>query len=321
MDQKLLDLFPLTPQSVPLPSHTTTNTTTKSDKEEFVGGDIDTTAPTFSRPKQHMLSLTPLKAHRILEMLPEAEAKLILSSLSPEIAKELLVSLSLEFAEVLVRRHSLSLINSDSTSTSQAVKEAKSCEVVHGGGRGDSSFSNSVLLVSQGAIDGSDSGKNVERRGGYGGPRTGSCGGDETRNLRLYELRSRTGHRNEYKREGSGQGNWGSQTDEISQVTEEFSVEGKKNLDAKKPSGEEDAGPGTKYKAGNVTEEKDPEFESLSSKEFLKPAPGEIYYGPTGRGRGRGFRGGSSSGSSGMSSYEKAPVIEDPSQFPTLGGK
>ncbi|XP_074382585.1 RGG repeats nuclear RNA binding protein A-like isoform X2 [Apium graveolens] len=151
-----------------------------------------------------------------------------------------------------------------------SVKEAKSCEVVHGGGRGDSSFSNSVLLVSQGAIDGSDSGKNVERRGGYGGPRTGSCGGDETRNLRLYELRSRTGHRNEYKREGSGQGNWGSQTDEISQVTEEFSVEGKKNLDAKKPSGEEDAGPGTKYKAGNVTEEKDPEFEIVTQEEFKK---------------------------------------------------
>ncbi|KAL8119332.1 RGG repeats nuclear RNA binding protein A-like [Apium graveolens] len=301
----------------------------------------------------------------------------------------------------------------------QAVKEAKS-EGVRGGGRGggrgygrrggggynrdfagnDSSFSNSGLGGSRGAIDGSDSSRTVERRGIYGGPRSGFRGGrhggeegNETPNRRVFERRSGTGHGYEYKREGSGQGNWGSPTDEISQVTEEFSVEGGKSVDAKKPSGEEGAEDGTKYKAENETEEKEPEnkemtleeyekvleekrkaleslktearkvemdkelasMQQLSNKksndeifaklgsdkdkrkdnaekeervkksfsinEFLKPAEGETYYSSGGRGRGRGFRGGSFSGSSGMSSYEKAPAIEDPSQFPTLGGK
>lgn len=63
----------------------------------------------------------------------------------------------------------------------------------------------------------------------------------------------------------------------------------------------------------------------MSINEFLKPSEGETYYSAGGRGRGRGrgrvFRGGILGGSSGMSSYEKAPAIEDPSQFPTLGGK
>jgi len=63
----------------------------------------------------------------------------------------------------------------------------------------------------------------------------------------------------------------------------------------------------------------------------LKPAEGERYYGSgsRGRGRGRGARGfgnrdGMSSGfgnrGDGMSSVP-APSIEDPGQFPTLGGK
>jgi len=62
----------------------------------------------------------------------------------------------------------------------------------------------------------------------------------------------------------------------------------------------------------------------------LKPAEGERYYGSgsRGRGRGRGARGfgnrdGMSSGfgnRDGMSSVP-APSIEDPGQFPTLGGK
>ncbi|CAL9096399.1 unnamed protein product [Musa acuminata var. zebrina] len=64
---------------------------------------------------------------------------------------------------------------------------------------------------------------------------------------------------------------------------------------------------------------------SLSINEFLKPAEGGRYYGPSGRGRGRGrgdrgpFRG---SYGSGVSSFmAAAPSIEDPGQFPTLGGK
>lgn len=42
-----------------------------------------------------------------------------------------------------------------------------------------------------------------------------------------------------------------------SRVTEEISVEGERSLDAKKPSGEEDAGDGNKDKAENDSEEKD----------------------------------------------------------------
>ncbi|XP_058067817.1 RGG repeats nuclear RNA binding protein A-like [Magnolia sinica] len=64
---------------------------------------------------------------------------------------------------------------------------------------------------------------------------------------------------------------------------------------------------------------------SLSINEFLKPAEGESYYSPGGRGRGRGrgdrrpFRGGFASGSS--TSVPAAPSIEDQGEFPTLGGK
>lgn len=62
-------------------------------------------------------------------------------------------------------------------------------------------------------------------------------------------------------------------------------------------------------------------LQSLSINEFLKPGEGEEYYKPGGRGRGRGrgsFRGGF--GGSNTSSHA-APAIEDPGQFPTLGGK
>ncbi|KAH7686397.1 plasminogen activator inhibitor 1 RNA-binding protein [Dioscorea alata] len=65
---------------------------------------------------------------------------------------------------------------------------------------------------------------------------------------------------------------------------------------------------------------------SVSISEFLKPAEGERYYSPGGRGRGRGrggdrgsYRGGFSHG--GTSAPAAAPSIEDPGQFPTLGGK
>ncbi|KAF8406917.1 hypothetical protein HHK36_006038 [Tetracentron sinense] len=63
---------------------------------------------------------------------------------------------------------------------------------------------------------------------------------------------------------------------------------------------------------------------SVRITEFLKPAEGERYYGAGGRGRGRGrgdhrqFRGGFGGGNT---SSPAAPSIEDPGQFPTLGGK
>lgn len=59
--------------------------------------------------------------------------------------------------------------------------------------------------------------------------------------------------------------------------------------------------------------------------EFLKPAEGERYYNTSGRGRGRGRGGGRGGGGGGYSgnagSNVSAPSIEDPGQFPTLGGK
>lgn len=58
----------------------------------------------------------------------------------------------------------------------------------------------------------------------------------------------------------------------------------------------------------------------MSINEFLKPADGEKHYNPgRGRGRGRGPRGGYGGGFE--SSNARAPAIEDPGQFPTLGGK
>lgn len=57
---------------------------------------------------------------------------------------------------------------------------------------------------------------------------------------------------------------------------------------------------------------------AVSINEFLKPAEGERYYGGRGRGRGRGGRG--YSGGNSVDNVE-APAIEDPGQFPSLGGK
>lgn len=57
----------------------------------------------------------------------------------------------------------------------------------------------------------------------------------------------------------------------------------------------------------------------MSINEFLKPAEGERYYpGGRGRGRGRGSRGGYGGG---YTRDVAAPSIEDPGQFPSLGGK
>ncbi|KAK8453064.1 hypothetical protein SEVIR_5G223200v4 [Setaria viridis] len=64
---------------------------------------------------------------------------------------------------------------------------------------------------------------------------------------------------------------------------------------------------------------------SVSINEFLKPAEGERYYSPggrgRGRGRGRGDRGGFRSGYSPREPAALAPAIQDQAQFPSLGGK
>ncbi|XWS77329.1 hypothetical protein CRYUN_Cryun01aG0251600 [Craigia yunnanensis] len=59
---------------------------------------------------------------------------------------------------------------------------------------------------------------------------------------------------------------------------------------------------------------------SVSINEFLKLAEGERYYNPSGRGRGHG-RGSRGFGGGSIASNVAAPSIEDPGQFPILGGK
>ncbi|XVF73532.1 hypothetical protein PTKIN_Ptkin12aG0209200 [Pterospermum kingtungense] len=299
---------------------------------------------------------------------------------------------------------------------SQAVREAKN-EGARGGTRGgrgrggsggyrrdyandENSFSNSVVPAGQGAVEDGESGKSSERRG-YSGPRPyrgGRRGGftngevaDGERPRRFYERRSGTGRGNELKREGSGRGNWGTQTDELTVATEEVVNGDEKNIGDEKPAGEEEAGDANKENATNEPEEKEPEdkemtleeyekvleekrkalqalkteerkvdakeFESMqqlsnkksndevfiklgsdkdkrkeafekeerakksvSVNEFLKPAEGQRYFNPSGRGRGRG-RGSRGFGGGNASRNAAAPAIEDPGQFPILGGK
>ncbi|XP_073150051.1 RGG repeats nuclear RNA binding protein A-like [Henckelia pumila] len=77
-----------------------------------------------------------------------------------------------------------------------------------------------------------------------------------------------------------------------------------------------------KDKKKESAEKEEKTKKSVSINEFLKPPEGQGYYssGGRGRGRGRGPRGGGYGGAS-DSSHSKALLIEDPGQFPTLGGK
>ncbi|KAK9055891.1 hypothetical protein SSX86_026978 [Deinandra increscens subsp. villosa] len=307
----------------------------------------------------------------------------------------------------------------------QAVKEARN-EAGRGGrgggrgfgrGRGGGGFnrdsgSHENSFGNRGVIEESDGGKAYERNsGGYGGPRGGFRGGrrggfsngdveDGDRPRRPYERRSGTGRGNEFKRDGSGRGNWGSQADEITQEAQEVVDEGEKTVVSDKPLTDEESKEEKKENAANEPEEKEPEDKemtleeyqkvleekrkalealkteerkvevdkelasmqqlsnkksshddifvklgtdkdkrkeisekeerakkSLSINEFLKPAAGERNYNPGGRGRGRGgARGGGgrgryNQGGSSSSYAAEAPKIEDPSHFPTLGGK
>lgn len=59
--------------------------------------------------------------------------------------------------------------------------------------------------------------------------------------------------------------------------------------------------------------------QSVNINEFLKPADGENYYRPGGRGRGRGRGRGGYTGNS--MNNAQAPSIEDAGHFPSLGGK
>ncbi|TMW87874.1 hypothetical protein EJD97_019371 [Solanum chilense] len=245
-----------------------------------------------------------------------------------------------------------------------------------------------------------EGGRPSERRGGYGGPRAfrggrqGGFGNGEMpegdRPRRTFERRSGTGRGSEIKREGAGRGNWGTEADEVTQMTGEVADEGEKNLNVEKPSTEEEAGDDKKENPAAEVADKEPEdkemtleeyeklleekrkalqalkteerkvdtkvFESMqqiskkssdeifvklgskdkrkesaekeekakkavSINEFLKPAEGERYYAPGGRGRGRGRGSRGYSEANTMSNVEAAPPIEDPGHFPTLGGK
>ncbi|KAK3434646.1 hypothetical protein EUGRSUZ_D02118 [Eucalyptus grandis] len=79
-----------------------------------------------------------------------------------------------------------------------------------------------------------------------------------------------------------------------------------------------------KDKRKEAAEKEERAKKSVSINEFLKPAEGERYYNPggRGRGRGRGARGGyGGGGGGGYARDAAAPSIEDPGQFPSLGGK
>uniref|UniRef100_A0A803LUH2 Hyaluronan/mRNA-binding protein domain-containing protein n=1 Tax=Chenopodium quinoa TaxID=63459 RepID=A0A803LUH2_CHEQI len=74
-----------------------------------------------------------------------------------------------------------------------------------------------------------------------------------------------------------------------------------------------------KDKRKDAAEKEERAKKSVSINEFLKPAEGgDSYYRRGGRGRGRGGRGGNGGGY-GMN-HASAPKIEDPNQFPSLGG-
>ncbi|GMY29934.1 RGG repeats nuclear RNA binding protein A [Fagus crenata] len=307
----------------------------------------------------------------------------------------------------------------------QAVREGKN-EVGRGGGRGGGrgygrgrggggggftrdSVNNENAIGNNNGFSGGyrpteegDAGRQTERRGSggprgpfRGGRRGGFNNGDAAegeRPRRTYERHSGTGRGSELKREGSGRGNWGTPTDEISPDVEEPVTENEKNVGAEKQLGEENAGDANKENPVNESEEKEPEdkemtleeyqkvleekrkallalkteerkvdvdkefqsMQQLSTKkgnddifiklgsekdkrkdaadkeekakksvsinEFLKPAEGERFYNPGGRGRGRGRGSRGGFGGSYRSNVE-APAIEDQHQFPSLGGK
>ncbi|KAE9617896.1 hypothetical protein Lal_00037813 [Lupinus albus] len=129
---------------------------------------------------------------------------------------------------------------------------------------------------------GGDAEKPSERQG-YGAPRTpyrvgGRRGGfssgegdEEGRPRRVFERRSGTGRGNEFKREGSGRGNWGTQSDEIAQVSDEVANETEKNFGDEKPAVKEGAeADANKESPANETEEKEPEDKEMTLEEYEK---------------------------------------------------
>ncbi|KAH1233529.1 RGG repeats nuclear RNA binding protein B [Glycine max] len=107
------------------------------------------------------------------------------------------------------------------------------------------------------------------RHGHRGGFSNGEAG-DEGRPRRAFKLHSGTGRGNEFKREGFGRGNWGTQNDDIAEVIEEVVNETEKILADEKRIGEEDAAEGNKDSPANENEEKESEDKEMTLEEYEK---------------------------------------------------
>ncbi|KAL2491232.1 Hyaluronan/mRNA binding family [Abeliophyllum distichum] len=187
----------------------------------------------------------------------------------------------------------------------QAVREGKS-EFARGrgGGRGygrgraggggsnrestnnENSYKNRDFSGGPAANEEADTGKSFERSGGFGSPRGSFRGGrrggfnngevldgerdqEQERPRRAFDRRSGTGRGNDIKREGSGRGNWGTQSDELSRVTDEVN-EGEKNLNVERPAGEEDVAEESTETPAKEVEEKESEDKEMTLEEYEK---------------------------------------------------
>ncbi|KAL0538239.1 hypothetical protein IC582_027250 [Cucumis melo] len=150
----------------------------------------------------------------------------------------------------------------------------------YGRGRGSGGFNreaaNNEYSFSSNPEDG-ETGRTTEKRGGYGGPRGrgGRRGGfyngdtdDGERPRGVFERHSGTGRGNEFKREGSGRGNWGRSTDEFPEVAEEAN-ESQKLGDEKPVHEDGTAGVNTENTA-KESEEKEPEDKEMTLEEYEK---------------------------------------------------
>ncbi|KNA14343.1 hypothetical protein SOVF_108270 isoform B [Spinacia oleracea] len=177
---------------------------------------------------------------------------------------------------------------------SQAVREAKN-ETQRGGSRGggrgggrgrggytnrdypsnENAFNNTGVTGGQG-----DEGEGGRDRRSFGGPRAPYRGGrrggfnneegrDGERPRRTFERRSGTG-RGEVKREGSGRGNWGAESEEVAPVNEEGVEQTEKNVNSENLPAVEDAAVGNKEGQPEEAEEKEPEEKEMTLEEYEK---------------------------------------------------
>nr|AAM61393.1 nuclear antigen homolog [Arabidopsis thaliana] len=134
-------------------------------------------------------------------------------------------------------------------------------------GEGDVSKSSYERRGGGGAPRGSFRGEG----GGPGGGRRGGFsneGGEGERPRRTYERRSGTGRGSDFKRDGSGRGNWGTPGEEIAAETEAVAgVETQKDV-GEKPAVDDVAADANKE--NTVVEEKEPEDKEMTLDEYEK---------------------------------------------------